>query len=101
VCIGVKDNGEGIEPQYLKMIFEPFFTTKEEEKGTGLGLSTVYGIVKQNRGYIWVYSEPENGAVFRVYFPRSQKETGAIEKDQPYKTGLEGDETILVIEDDR
>jgi PAS domain S-box-containing protein len=93
----ISDTGAGMDEATRERIFDPFFTTKETGKGTGLGLSTVYGIVKQHNGYIAVYSEPNMGATFRIYFPRVNK-SGKEEKPAPAPV-KGGNETILVAED--
>ncbi|MCC6552340.1 MAG: PAS domain S-box protein [Polyangiaceae bacterium] len=98
VMIAVTDSGAGIDPAQLPLIFEPFYTTKAAGKGTGLGLATCYGIVKQHRGHIAVYSEPGRGTTFKVYLPRAT-EGAAPEEVRPEPRPTAGDETLLVVED--
>jgi CheY-like chemotaxis protein len=101
VLLSVSDSGEGIAPEHLSHIFEPFFTTKKEGEGTGLGLATVYGIVKQSGGFIWVYSEPGLGTTFRIYFPRLHAPgENRAEKSRAQEETPKGSETILIVEDE-
>ncbi len=101
VQLTVSDNGCGMDKEALKHLFEPFFTTKDVGKGTGLGLATVYGIVKQNNGYIDVYSEVGVGTAFKIYWPRVISESEKVVKTQPEKRVMKGNETILLVEDEK
>jgi len=100
ILLAVTDTGEGIAPEHIGHIFEPFYTTKEEGKGTGLGLATVYGIVKQNGGFVWVYSEPGLGTTFKIYLPRVQRETGQVQPLKLVEESPQGCETLLLVEDE-
>lgn len=101
VMLVISDNGCGMEKEIANKIFEPFFTTKELGKGTGLGLATVYGIVKQNRGFINVYSEPAHGTRFTIYLPRYVEKTTRVRNKIDAGKNVEGGkETILLVEDE-
>ena len=101
VMISVSDTGSGMSKETQEHIFEPFFTTKEIGKGTGLGLSTVYGIVKQNNGFILAYSDSGKGTVLKIYLPcMVKKDVDLEEKKQIPIENLDGSEAVLIVEDD-
>ncbi len=100
VLMTLSDTGCGMDSETMDNLFEPFFTTKEVGKGTGLGLATLYGIVKQNCGFIDVYSEPECGTVFKIYLPRHTSRVTAIQSEEHSEPVRGGQETILLVEDE-
>ena len=100
VLVDVADSGDGIEPEHLPHIFEPFFTTKGKGKGTGLGLATVYGIVKQTGGFVWVYSERGLGTTFKIYLPQVRQGSRMPSVAKPTDNPVGGSETVLLVEDE-
>ncbi len=100
IMLAVSDTGVGMSRDVQRRMFEPFFTTKGQGKGTGLGLATVYGIIKQSGGDVWIYSEPGKGTTFKVYFPRAGEGRALHLVPEDTQASPRGTETILVVEDD-
>jgi PAS domain S-box-containing protein len=100
VRLSVTDTGVGMNAETQARIFEPFFTTKRAGKGTGLGLATVYGVVKQSDGYVWVHSELGHGTTFEILLPRVEQPIATVEPDAPSTRSWKGSETVLLVEDE-
>jgi PAS domain S-box-containing protein len=100
VMLAVSDNGHGMDEETRRQVFDPFFTTKEVGKGTGLGLATVYGIVKQSGGYVWVYSEPDQGTTFKIYLPQIKEDQDRRTEVPKAEEAAGGKETLLLVEDE-
>ena len=100
IRLAVSDTGTGLDKETEQYIFEPFYTTKEKSAGTGLGLATVYGIVKQSGGYIWIDSEINEGATFNIYLPLAEGEINHPKEKNEVEADLFGNETILLVEDE-
>jgi CheY-like chemotaxis protein len=99
IQLSVSDSGGGMDKETVGRLFEPFFTTKEPGKGTGLGLATVYGIVKQNHGFLNVYSEPDHGTTFKIYLPAKRQKEENMENNASLSPPA-GHETVLLVEDE-
>lgn len=100
VLLVIIDNGCGMENEILNKVFEPFFTTKEKGQGTGLGLATVYGVIKQNNGFINISSEPGQGTTIKIYVPRHTGQAEQVQQEHSIVKNLQGHETILLVEDE-
>jgi two-component system, cell cycle sensor histidine kinase and response regulator CckA len=101
IMLAISDTGVGMQDKIKAHVFEPFFSTKDKGKGTGMGLATVYGIIKQSDGFVWVYSEAGKGTTFKIYLPQVEEKIGPSEKTVSTDQSLRGYETILVIDDEK